>query len=62
LCRFQTVEPRHRNIQNDHIGIEFPHSLDGILTVRRFTTDLPLSVRLEQRTQASTEDLVIVGN
>jgi hypothetical protein len=62
LGSLQTVEAGHCDIQNHHIGIKFPNSLDGILTVRRFSTDLPLGVRLEKRTQASTEDLVIIGN
>jgi hypothetical protein len=59
---FEAVEPRHADVHDDQVGTETPGLFDGIPAVARFATDFDIRPGLQERSNASAHQLVIVGD
>ncbi len=59
---FQAVEARHADVHDDEVGTQTPGLFDGILAIARFATDFDVRPRLQERSNASAHQFVIVGD
>ena len=61
-CRLDAVHQRNAVIEDRHVGPGFPRLCDRVLAIGRLGDDLPAVVRLQNRPQAGSNDLMIIGD
>src|SRR5579862_652665 len=60
-CRFEAIEPGHRNIHDDDVRTELANHLDGFIAVFRFADNVEPRKALQHVSEARTDEYVIVG-
>ena len=62
-CQFKAVRPRHTDVSNDQVGLQFPCQLPSALTVRRFPDDNAVHILpREKLSQTLADKTVIIHN
>src|SRR5205823_6305491 len=58
----ETGHPGHRVVENDQVRTKLERLLGGLVAVRRFTDDLEVRVRVDERTKPLAYGEVVVGD
>ncbi len=61
-CRLDAVEIGHSDVEQADVGPELPGQGDGGASVVCLTDDLDVALAVENRHQAGTDDVLVVGN
>ena len=59
-CGLEAVHLRHRDVEDDDIGVEFRRFGHRFASGRRFAADNPLGIRLEEDAHTLSHDFVII--
>ena len=58
---FQAVEARHRDIGDEHVGLQLPYERHDLEAVRGFADDSQVRLALEETAERLPDDLLVVG-
>ncbi len=59
---FDTVEERHADVKDGDVGFEFGGFVYGFAAIRGFGYDFPATARFKERTEASADDRMVIGD